>query len=251
MADQKHVLIILHQESSTPGRLGMRLEERGFELDIRRPPLGDELPETLDEHAGAIMFGGPMSANDGDEFVKRETEWLKVPLAENRPFLGICLGAQKLVRHLGGKVTEHDEGLVEIGYYPIEPTAEGRALIEWPEMFYQWHREGFDLPRGADLLARGEAFPNQAFRYGDRAYALQFHTELTLAMMCRWTVKGAYRMVLPGAQQRSEHLAGRLLYDGPVQKWLDDFLDIWIGTEAQRAEASPAPMLEVPELKIA
>ena len=80
------VLIILHQESSTPGRVGQKLIARGFELDIRRPPLGDELPETLDQHAGAIMFGGPMSANDPDEFVKRETDWIGVPLKEERPF---------------------------------------------------------------------------------------------------------------------------------------------------------------------
>ena len=35
-------------------------------------PWAMHLPESLDDHAGAIMFGGPMSANDGDEFVKRE-----------------------------------------------------------------------------------------------------------------------------------------------------------------------------------
>ena len=70
LSRKPRILIILHQESSTPGRLGMRLVERGFDLDIRRPPLGDALPETLDDHAGAIMFGGPMSANDPDEFVK-------------------------------------------------------------------------------------------------------------------------------------------------------------------------------------
>ena len=149
------ILIILHQETSTPGRVGMRLQERGFDLDIRRPPMGDHLPDTLDEHAGAIMFGGPMSANDGDEFIKRETDWLAVPLRENRPFLGICLGAQKLVKHLGGSVTRHPEGCVEVGYYPLEPTAEGELLMDWPEMIYQWHSEGFDLPHGATLLARG------------------------------------------------------------------------------------------------
>ncbi|WP_198024399.1 hypothetical protein [Mesorhizobium sp. LSHC412B00] len=88
------------------------LLEEGFDLDIRRPPLGDSLPETLEGHAGAVVFGGPMSANDEDEFVRRETNWLNVPLKENRPFLGICLGAQMLANHLGGKVEGHGEGLV-------------------------------------------------------------------------------------------------------------------------------------------
>lgn len=239
------ILIILHQETSTPGRVGIRLLERGFDLDIRRPPLGDQLPETLDAHAGAVMFGGPMSANDTDEFVKRETDWLAVPLRENRPLLGICLGAQKLVRHLGGAVEAHPDGEVEVGYYPIHPTAQGCALMDWPAMVYQWHREGFDLPRGATLLASGEVYPNQAFRYGDRAYALQFHTELTLAMMNKWTVKGAHRMELPGAQPRKAHLEGRLIHDAAVQQWLDDFLDIWIGRADALAETRPAPLIDV------
>ena len=237
------VLIILHQENSTPGRLGMRLIDRGFDLDIRRPPLGDVLPETLEEHAGAIMFGGPMSANDPDEFVKRETDWLAVPLKENRPFLGICLGAQKLVRHLGGKVEGHPDGLVEVGYYPLQATPEGEALLDWPKMIYQWHREGFDLPSGCTRLATSDTYPNQAFRYGERAYAVQFHTELTLAMMCKWTVKGAERFKLPGAQGRREHLNGRLLYDAPVKRFLDQFLDIFIGSADDLAEKRPVPSL--------
>jgi GMP synthase (glutamine-hydrolysing) len=118
--------VVLHQEHSSAGRVGHVLIENGFDLDIRRPPLGDHLPETLDGHAGAVVFGGPMSANDQDEFVRRETDWLAVPLRENRPFLGICLGAQMLVNHLGGKVEGHGDGLVEIGWYPIKATEEGR-----------------------------------------------------------------------------------------------------------------------------
>ncbi|MGI9357166.1 MAG: glutamine amidotransferase [Rhizobiaceae bacterium] len=239
--NRNRVLIILHQEVSTPGRVGQRLVERGFELDICRPPLGHELPETLDSHAGAVMFGGPMSANDTDEFVKRETDWLAVPLKEDRPLLGICLGAQKLVRHLGGEVWFHPEGQVEVGYYPLHATAEGAEMLDWPKMIYQWHREGFDLPNGAQRLAYGDTFENQAFRYGDNAYAVQFHTELTLAMMCKWSIKGAHRMGAPGAQQRKQHLDGRLLYDPPVSKFLDDFLDLWIGRPDDLAEERVQP----------
>src|SRR5690242_20540360 len=88
------VLVVLHQESSTPGRIGNALRALGYALDIRRPRFGDPLPETLDEHAGAVILGGPMSANDGDDYVRREIDWIEVPLREQRPFLGICLGAQ-------------------------------------------------------------------------------------------------------------------------------------------------------------
>src|SRR2546425_5394989 len=93
------VLIVLHQETSTPGRVGNVLRALGHKLDIRRPRFGDLLPQTLDGHAGAVIFGGPMSVNDPDDFIRQEIEWIAVPLREQRPFLGICLGAQMLAMH--------------------------------------------------------------------------------------------------------------------------------------------------------
>ncbi len=228
-ASRPRILVVLHQELSSPGRVGHVLIENGFDLDIRRPPLGDPLPPTLAEHAGAVIFGGPMSANDQDEFVRRETDWLSVPLKENRPFLGICLGAQMLVNHLGGKVEGHGDGLVEIGWYPIKATEEGRKLLHWPEMVYQFHREGFSLPSDAVLLASSETYSNQAFRYGQNAWGIQFHAELTRMMMQRWVVRGAERFVLPGAQPGRDHLGGRLIWDMHLKRWLDQFLIMIFG----------------------
>src|SRR5690348_3224317 len=94
------ILAVLHGEMSTPGRIGHQLKERGFALDVRRPRFGDALPETLDAHAGAVIFGGPQSANDDDEIVKREIDWIDVPLSQGKPYLGICLGAQLLAKRL-------------------------------------------------------------------------------------------------------------------------------------------------------
>ena len=37
------VLIVLHQETSTPGRVGNALRALGHRLDIRRPRFGDPL----------------------------------------------------------------------------------------------------------------------------------------------------------------------------------------------------------------
>jgi GMP synthase (glutamine-hydrolysing) len=234
-ADQP-ILIILHQEHSTPGRVGMKLRERGYRLDIRRPPLGCALPETLDNHAGAVMFGGPMSAYDD------EPDWIGVPLREEKPFLGLCLGAQIMAKHLGAEVKPHPEGLVEVGYYPIAPTPEGEALIHWPDMVYQWHQDGFDLPAGAVRLATAHGpFPEQAFQVGPSAFGLQFHPELTFAMTYRWTVKGAERMAAPGAQPRKAHIEGRLRYDAAVDAWLDQFLDLWLAPKrSATTQTNPA-----------
>jgi GMP synthase (glutamine-hydrolysing) len=234
------ILIVLHQEHSSPGKLGQMLIRKGFALDIRRPRFGDKLPETMDGHAGAIVFGGPMSANDPDDFVKREIDWIGVPLKEGAPFLGICLGAQMLVKHLGGTVCGHCDGCAEVGFYKLDATEAGARVGPWPAMVYQWHREGFDLPGGTTLLARGDVFENQAFSVGGAAFGLQFHSELTYAMACRWTVRGAARFDLPKAQQRSEHMAGWFRYDPAVRAWLWDFLDTWQAQDQRRAREQQA-----------
>lgn len=220
------VLVVLHQETSTPGRIGNVLRALGYDLDIRRPRLGDALPETLDEHAGAVIFGGPMSANDGDDYIRREIDWIEVPLREQRPFLGICLGAQMLAKQLGASVAPHPQGLVQIGYYPIRPTDAGLALCpDWPAQVYHWHREGFELPRGTELLAAGEDFPMQAYRWGN-AFGLQFHPDVTFRMMCCWTARCSTDLL--GAQPRHQHFEGRAIHDAVERAWLKSFIGRWL-----------------------
>lgn len=228
----RDILIILHTELSTPGRIGHMLVEKGFRLDIRRPCLGDPLPDTLAEHEGAVIFGGPMSANDPDDWIAREIDWIGVALKEEKPFLGVCLGAQMLSKHLGGSVGPHADGLVEIGYYPLKPTEQGHDLGPWPEHVYHWHREGLTLPSGAVRLATGDTFENQAFRYNRKAYGIQFHPEVTRLTMHRWGVIGAHRFALPNAQDSRAHLEANLLHDAAVKHWLSQFLDRWAAPEA-------------------
>jgi GMP synthase (glutamine-hydrolysing) len=234
------VLIVLHQQNSTPGRIGNALRALGYPLDIRRPRFGDSLPRTLSAHAGAVIFGGPMSANDSDDYVRREIDWIAVPLLEQRPLLGICLGAQMLAMHLGARVAPHSAGRVEIGYYPIKPTRAGLTLCaRWPSEVYHWHREGFELPGGCELLAQGGDFPNQAIRFGN-AFGLQFHPDVTYAMMCRWTACGADRLDMPGAYPRDQHFSGRARHDVGERAWLKQFLDGWLNRASEVVIAQAA-----------
>jgi GMP synthase (glutamine-hydrolysing) len=248
--DRRPVLIVLHQEASTPGRVGRLLADRGHPLDIRRPSLGDRLPESLALHAGAVIFGGPMSANDEHDWLKAEIDWIGVALKERKPFLGLCLGAQMLVRHLGGRVAPHPEGRAEVGYYPIRPTVAGDAFARrshapWPSHVYHWHREGFDAPAGSVALAEGDDFPVQAIQAGVNAFGFQFHPEVTHAMVYRWTTRAAARMALPGAQAAALHHQGRFMYDAAVVSWLSAFLDHWLASDT----GSETPIIS--ELRLA
>ena len=177
-----------------------------------------------------------MSANDKDEFICKETEWIGVALKEKKPFLGICLGAQMLANHLGAKVGFHADELTEIGYYPLITTADGLTLGRFPEHVYQWHREGFELAKGARLLATSSgAYPNQAFSYGS-GVGLQFHPEITYAQVHRWTGHNNTRLGMKGARERQEHIDGHIHHAPIVQAWLDQFLHRWVKTELVTGE---------------
>ncbi|PNG26688.1 glutamine amidotransferase [Methylocella silvestris] len=238
------VLVILHQHCSSPGRIGRILCDLGYRLDIRRPRFDDPLPKTLADHAGVVVFGGPMSANDDEDWICREIDWIGVPLKEGKPFLGICLGAQMLARHLGHRVCPHPQGRVEVGYYPIDPTEHGHELCDrpFPDRVYQWHREGFDLPSGATLLASGQDFEAQAFRYGPEAFGFQFHPEVTLPMICRWSARSRERLNFPGARPLHRHLEGWLRHDRAISRWSTAFLRSWI----EGAQTARPPQIFVP-----
>ena len=236
------VLVVLHQESSTPGRIGNALRALGHRLDIRRPRFGDALPETLDDHAGAVIFGGAISANDPDEYVRRETDWIEVPLREQRPFLGICLGAQMLARQLGAKVAPHPQGRTVDRLLPGAP--DGRGIGALPRLATVMSTTGIAkdsiCPAAAELLAEGDDFPVQAFRSG-HAFGLQFHPDVTYAMMHCWTTRGHDRMDAPGARQRHHHFADRAVHDVTERAWLKHFLDGWL------ARLPPSVMSEAAE----
>ncbi len=129
---KKPVLIVLHQENSNPGHVGQWFVRNGHHLDIRKPRFGEPLPATLADHCGAVIFGGPMSANDKDDFIREEIDWIGVALKEKAPFLGICLGAQMLALHLGAKVGFDPEDRAEIGYYPLRHDSRGQPARPVP-----------------------------------------------------------------------------------------------------------------------
>lgn len=224
------VLVIVHQESSDPGRIGEKLRGLGYQLDIRRPCLGQDLPADMSGHAGCVIFGGPMSANDDHlDFIRRELDFIPKAVASGKPYLGVCLGAQLLARAGGATVAPHRDGWHEIGYYPVKATPKGRDLFPDQLHIFQWHGEGFDLPRGAVRLASTGWYPNQAMRIGTSTYGLQFHPEVTQAMMERWARGAGHRLVLPGAQARDQMRANCAKYDAGVATWLDGFLKRWLG----------------------
>jgi GMP synthase (glutamine-hydrolysing) len=248
---ERPALVILHQKSSSAGMVGEWLDKNGWRYEIRRPPLGDPLPAELARYSGVIVFGGPMSVNDCDPAIRREMGWLERILKADIPFLGICLGAQMMAQVLGAKISPHPQGKVEIGYFPIKPTEAGLSMIsDWPQKVFQWHNEGFDIPAAASCLARGDAFPNQAYAYGAKTIGLQFHPEITRAIMRLWIRSASHMLKLEGAHEGARMLADFQTYHGDQKIWLSKLLSHWLAQGHVGAtnirQGSTAAMREAP-----
>jgi len=116
-------------------------------------------------------------------------KWIQAVVQKGIPFLGICLGGQLLAEVLGGRVHLRERG--EKGCREIKLTEFGTADLLFsglPKEFvsFQWHTDAFDPPPGALHLARSTACPYQAFRYEKTAYGIQFHPEVTRAIVADW-----------------------------------------------------------------
>jgi len=239
------ILFVTHSEWRE-ARVAPMLEARGYAVERCCPARGDRLPENTRAYAGAIVFGGAQSANDGatTPYIQREIDWIGDYVAGGGRYLGICLGGQMLARAFGARVARHPEGVNEIGYYPLRPAAAGRALFPDSLHVYHWHQEGFELPARAELLATGDAFPNQAFRLGRRAFGLQFHPEVRPADARGWFDSSADHLARPGAQSREQQEAGFIRHDPPLAAWLDGFLAHWLEQDVIRPKTAKACAVE-------
>jgi GMP synthase-like glutamine amidotransferase len=171
------------------GRIGAVLAAHDFGVDYADLYAQDAPPVNPDRYDALIFMGGPMSVNDDLAYLRCEEEFIRDAIRRDVPMLGICLGSQLIAHALGAAVRRCP--LKEIGWFEIKLTA---AALEDPlfdgftesETVFHWHGETFDLPEGAVLLASSERCRNQAYRLGDRVYGLQFHPEVTPAMIADW-----------------------------------------------------------------
>ncbi len=187
----RRLLVCQHVAHEILGILDPLLRDAGFRIryvNFGRQP--DARPD-MDRYHGLVILGGPMNCDQVDRYphLATEVELAQAAIAAGKPVLGICLGSQVLARALGARVMRNP--VKEIGWYELAPTAAGRndplfRHLKNPQQIFQWHGDTFDIPDHAVRLAESPDCPNQAFRYGDNVYGLQFHLEVDQPMIERW-----------------------------------------------------------------
>jgi GMP synthase-like glutamine amidotransferase len=216
---EKRVLIIEHEAEAGLGFFAGWLAGAGVTCDVVRPYLGDPIP-SLTAHAapadggapgdglpvdGVIVLGGAASAwdDEGYPWLPATRELIRHSVQASVPTLGICLGAQLMTLACGGAVERGTQGLeVGLGEITLLPAADDDALLSRlprSARAVQYHQDTMTaLPPGAVPLATGQMYPNQAYRLGDRAWAVQFHPEATPEIFLTWTADSADGLAAAG-----------------------------------------------------
>jgi GMP synthase (glutamine-hydrolysing) len=213
------VIAVLHNLAAAfTGHAGPVLRSAGADLDERRLLDGDPLP-AVDEADGIVAFGGVQSVRDidRDPLLTAEAELLRDAAVRGVPVLGVCLGAQLLAHALGGSVARLPRRMV--AWAPIEPLSaatDDPVLGSLPAgaMALHWNEDGFEPPPGAVELLRRPRGSGEGFRYGDRAWGVQFHPEVDPSNLEGWYRGGVRALSQAGVSAEQARAADALHLHG-------------------------------------
>jgi GMP synthase (glutamine-hydrolysing) len=196
-------VVLRHVAFEDLGLLAPILHDAGWNASYREASTEDLGDRSIEQADLLIALGGPIGAYETDRFpfLSKEIALLERRLAKDRPTLGICLGGQLMAKSLGSRVFPGPAK--EIGWGRVQLTEAGQAsslnpLADERAIVLHWHGDTFDLPDGAVRLASNGAYENQAFAYGRRGMALQFHVEADPQRLEEWYVGHAVELSAAG-----------------------------------------------------
>jgi GMP synthase (glutamine-hydrolysing) len=156
-----------------------------FLVNVRE---GAPLPDP-DLVLGVVITGSASFVSEREPWSADAEKWLRPVAAAGTPVLGICYGHQLLAQALGGRVGPNPRGR-EMGTVTVDLGAAVLAgdplLGHLPEavIVQASHMESvLCLPDGATRLGSNASDENHAFRYGLRAWGVQFHPEFDADVM--------------------------------------------------------------------
>lgn len=187
-------LFIKQDHASPSGLVGEAFTDLGYDVsEFTVVPAGryhsPDVTVTFPDPAGydaIVPFGAVWSVNDNaaiGTWIGDEIAFTRNAIGLGVPILGICFGGQLLAAAVGGRVTRAPRP--EIGWTVMSSDAPG--LID-PGPWFQWHFDRFTPAAGMRVIAT-TAVANQAFVAG-RSLGLQFHPELTPAVLECWLDNG-------------------------------------------------------------
>jgi len=226
----KPVLVISHAACERAGYLCEYLGQRNISYERIRHEQGESIPEAIHNLSGLVFLGSPSSVNDSLGWIREEMALIKSALVADIPVLGICFGAQLLAKALGARVVPAPG--MQIGWHPVTLTQQGHAIFDdagLPDHFlaFEWHGDTFSLPGDATPVFTGECIEQQGFVFKN-CLAVQFHPEVTKAMIHEWIDRYAHCLEKPAlCTQGSDEILGDIEQRLAAQRKIADRLFDW------------------------
>ena len=170
-----------------------------FALPVDQPLEIEALPSVTDVDL-LIIMGGTMSVNDEANFpwLKIQKRWLRRYLSMGKPAIGLCFGGQLIANALGAAVNTNQNQ--ELGWMDVHKVKQHAVeCFQLPEKFnvMHWHRETFEIPKGAIRLAENEVCSNQIYQIGKNVLGFQFHPEITPKVLTAFIENEEYEQQFP------------------------------------------------------
>ena len=181
----KPIAIFQHDPLQRPGYLLQFLDELGLPSRVIRATEGDDVPRSARFFSGIVLLGSEASVNDATPWIERELRLTGDAIACDIPALGHCFGGQLMARALGATVQRN--AFPNIGWSSLRLTPPGRRIFGNVASVhaFNWHYEGFAIPRGASRTLFGEHCLNKGFEFG-KHLAFQGHFEVTEDIVRAW-----------------------------------------------------------------
>lgn len=210
------ILILRNAETAPEGAFGAWLAQQGHALTVTAPEALDEA--AMEAAEVVVTLGSPHGVYDTHiPWIPRQRALLGARLAQQRPTIGICFGAQIIAAAAGGDSARMADGRFYRGWFGVERVADPVLAGPWP----RWHGDAIAAPPGAQVLAEDEGTV-QAFAL-PRAVGVQFHPEATPAILQGW----AARFTPPGlvdagalAADSARHYPARAAARADLFAWL-------------------------------
>lgn len=232
---EKEILVIRNTPRENPGMIETLLREYNLNYIIIDFD-NTSVIKPLENYSAIIVLGGPESANDRSPKMISELALIRKAIEAQIPYLGICLGLQTFVKAMGGEVIKSP--VQEVGFrdpdgnlFHVELTAEGRKdriFDNLPDSLnvFQLHGEMACPSKDMTLLATGKFCNNQIVKYGNNAYGIQSHFELTQELLECWITEDTDLHKLNPYELKKDFDLIRAEYNNTARKLFSNFLSI-------------------------